>query len=235
MTTLMAFLKNRTVQQLVIFTACQNSLWWLAGSTVNTGSPLTTLVKFYLLMYGGLLAAGVFLILKHHFQSRIGPVLVVAAATMGFLAAPNAHLVQFFALLICLFLVLVCLPQLGLQSVYGLVVFSCLAGCGIPVVLFFLRNHYLALQFLTLLLPLVASYLVFFEPYYLPAERDWRLTLISPLILIIIMSGVAFSWRILVVILIVTVHWWLQPRLNERYRLVTSGLLQLITGLFILL
>jgi len=235
MTTLMAFLKNRTVQQLVIFTACQNSLWWLAGSTVNTGSPLTTLVKFYLLMYGGLLAAGVFLILNHHFQSRIGPVLVVAAATMGFLAAPNAHLVQFFALLICLFLVLVCLPQLGLQSVYGLVVFSCLAGCGIPVVLFFLRNHYLALQFLTLLLPLVASYLVFFEPYYLPAERDWRLTLISPLILIIIMSGVAFSWRILVVILIVTVHWWLQPRLNERYRLVTSGLLQLITGLFILL
>ncbi|KIO93895.1 hypothetical protein [Levilactobacillus brevis] len=122
MTTLMAFLKNRTVQQLVIFTACQNSLWWLAGSTVNTGSPLTTLVKFYLLMYGGLLAAGVFLILNHHFQSRIGPVLVVAAATMGFLAAPNAHLVQFFALLICLFLVLVCLPQLGLQSVYGLVV-----------------------------------------------------------------------------------------------------------------
>ncbi|MCF7523861.1 hypothetical protein L3X07_13510 [Levilactobacillus brevis] len=109
MTTLMAFLKNRTVQQLVIFTACQNSLWWLAGSTVNTGSPLTTLVKFYLLMYGGLLAAGVFLILNHHFQSRIGPVLVVVTATMGFLAAPNAHLVQFFALLICLFLVLVCL------------------------------------------------------------------------------------------------------------------------------
>ncbi|ABJ64619.1 hypothetical protein ACN50C_10110 [Levilactobacillus brevis] len=235
MTTLMAFLKNRTVQQLVIFTVCQNSLWWLASSTVNTGSPLTTLVKIYLVVYGGLLAAGIFLILNHQFRSRIGPVLVVAAVTMGFLAAPNVHLVQLFALLLCLFLVLVCIPQLGLQSIYGLIVFSCLAGYGVPVILFFLRNHYLALQFLVLLLPLVASYLVFFEPYYLPAERDWRLTLISPIILLIIMGGIAFSWRVLVVMLIVGGHWWLQPRLNARYRLIASGCLQLIAGLFILL
>lgn len=233
MTTLMAFLKNRTVQQLFIFTACQNILWWLAGSTAATGSPLATDVKIYLLIYGVFLAAGIFLILNRHFQSRIGPILVVAAATMGFLAAPSNHLVQLFALLLCIFLVLACVPQLGLQSIYGLIVFSVLAGCGVPVILFFLRNHYLAIQFLTPLLPLIASYLAFFEAYYLTAERDWRLTLITPAIFIISLAALTFSWQLILVVGIVIAHWWLQQRLNHKYRLVFSGICQLLVGLLI--
>jgi len=235
MTTLMAFFKNRTVQQLFIFTLCQNILWWVAGSTASTGNPLGTDVKFFLLVYGVFLAAGYFLILKRHFQTTVGPILVVAAGTMGFLAAPQAHLVQLFALLICIFLVLACIPQLGLQSVYGLVVFSFLAGLGVPVVLFFLRNHYLAVQFLTPLIPLMASYLAFFEPYYVTGTQDWRRRLITPLIFVVTLFWLPFSWRIILIILLTAAHWWLQGRLNQRYRLVMTGLFQLIVGLLILI
>ncbi|MFC6290026.1 hypothetical protein [Levilactobacillus angrenensis] len=234
MTTLMAFFKNRTVQQLFIFIFCQNFLWWLAGTTAATGTPLATDVKFFLAIYGIFLAAGVFLILKRHFQSTIGPILVVAAATMGFLAAPNAHLIQIFALLLCIFLVLACVPQLGLQSVYGLIVFSVLAGCGVPVILFFLRNHYLALQFLRPLIPLMGSYLAFFESYYLTAERDWRLTLIAPIICVLSLFMLPISWHLLIIILLLAAHWWLQPRLNQRYQLVFSGICQFLAGVLIL-
>ncbi|MFC6261615.1 hypothetical protein [Levilactobacillus fujinensis] len=234
MTTLMAFFKNRTVQQLFVFTFCQNILWWIAGSTASTGTPLAGEVKFYLIIYGIFLAAGYFLILVRHFQSRIGPILVVAAGTMGFLAAPQEHLIQIFALLICVFLVLACIPQLGLQSVYGLVVFSFLAGCGIPVILFFLRNHYLALQFLLPLIPLMASYLTFFEPYYLTGERDWRLTLVTPAVFILSLLTLSVSWKLVVVVLLVAAHWWLVQHLNDHYRLITSGFLQLLVGYLIL-
>ncbi|WP_203640168.1 hypothetical protein [Levilactobacillus wangkuiensis] len=234
MTTLMAFFKNRTVQQLFCFTICQNILWWLAGATTSTGTPLGTDVKLYLAGYGVLVAAGIFLLLKRHFQSHIGPILVVAAATLGILAAPNDHLVQAFALLLCIFLVLACIPQLGLQSTYGLIVFSVLAGYGVPVLLFFLRNHYLAVQFLTPLIPLMASYLTFFEPYYLTGERDWRLTLITPVIFVLSLVVLGFTWRLVPLILIVAAHWWLQPRLSVRYRLVFSGLCQLLAGILIL-
>jgi len=234
MTTLMAFFKNRTVQQLFIFTLCQNILWWLAGSTASTGTPLGTDVKIYLLIYGLLLAAGIFLLLKRHFQSHIGPILVVAAATMGILAAPSDHLVQAFALLLCVFLVLACIPQLGLQSIYGLIVFSVLAGYGVPVLLFFLRNHYLAVQFLTPLVPLMASYLTFFEPYYLTGERDWRWTLVTPIIFCLSLFALGIFWQMILIIAIVAAHWWLQPRLSSRYRLVFSGLCQLLVGILIL-
>ncbi|MCH4124402.1 MAG: hypothetical protein LKH74_02740 [Levilactobacillus sp.] len=234
MTTLMAFFKNRTVQQLFLFIFCQNFLWWLAGTTASTGTPLATDVKVFLAIYGIFLAGGVFLILKRHFQSTIGPILVVAAATMGFLAAPGNHLVQLFALLLCIFLVLACIPQLGLQSAYGLVVFSVLAGCGVPVILFFLRNHYLALQFLTPLVPLMASYLAFFEPYYLPTKRDWRLTLIAPITCVLSLFMGSLSWRTLLIILLLAAHWWLQQRLNQRYQLIFSGICQFLTGVLIL-
>lgn len=234
MTTLMAFFKNRTVQQLFCFTLSQNILWWLAGSTASTGTPLATDVKIYLWGYGLLLAAGIFLILKRHFQSHIGPILVVAAATMEILAAPSDHLVQVFALLLCIFLVLACIPQLGLQSVYGLLVFSVLGGYGVPVLLFFLRNHYLAIQFLPPLIPLMASYLYFYESYYLGGERDWRLTLITPIIFVLSLFILGLTWRLLPIILIVAAHWWLQPRLSMRYRLVFSGLCQLIVGMLLL-
>jgi len=233
MTTIMAFFKNRTVQQLFIFAVFQNILWWVAGSTAATGTPLATDVKIYLGGYGLLLAAGYFLILKRRFQSRIGPILVVAAATLGFLAAPHDHLIQLFALLLCIFLVLACIPQLGLQSAYGLVVFSFLAGCGVPVILFILRNHYLATQFLLPMIPLAASYLVFFEPYYLPNDRDWRWTLVTPAVMLLTLLVLNFSWRSLIAAVIVLAYWWLQPRINDRYRLVTTSVIQLVLGLLI--
>lgn len=235
MTKFMALLKNRTVQQLFIYTVFQNILWWVAGSTAATGTPLPTLVKFYLLVYGGFLAAGSFLILNRHFQSAIGPILVVAAATMGFLAAPDNRLIQLFALLICIFLVLVCVPQLGLQSVYGLIVFSALSGCGVPVILFYLRNHYLAWQFMLPLLPIIFSYLAFYEFHFIPQAWDWRLTLITPALLIVtILITQAFSWQIAIASLLVAGYGWLQRRINARYRLVTTSVVQLILGLLVL-
>ncbi|WP_395323013.1 hypothetical protein [Levilactobacillus parabrevis] len=233
MTTIMAFLKNKTVQQLFIFTFFQNLLWWVAGLTAATGTPLATNIKVYLGGYGMLVAAGYFLILKRHFQSRIGPIFVVAAATLGLLAAPHDHMLQLFAILLCVFLVLACVPQLGLQSAYGLVVFSFLAGCGVPVILFFLRNHYLAMQFLMPMVPLVASYLVFFEPYYLTKERDWRWTLVTPAILILTLLTLGFSWQIVIAGLLAVAYWWLQPKINDNYRLVTTSVVQLILGLLI--
>ncbi|UIF30141.1 hypothetical protein KB236_05300 [Levilactobacillus brevis] len=233
MTTIMAFFKNRTVQQLFIFAFFQNILWWVAGSTAATGTPLATDVKIYLGGYGMLLAAGYFLILKRHFQSHIGPILVVAAATLGFLAAPHDHLIQLYALLLCVFLVLACIPQLGLQSAYGLVVFSFLAGCGVPVILFFLRNHYLATQFLLPLIPLVASYLLFFERDYLPAERDWRWTLVTPAVMLIALLFLDLSWRVLFAAIFALAYWWLQPKINDRYQLVTTSVVQLLLGLLI--
>lgn len=233
MTTIMAFFKNRTVQQIFIFAVFQNILWWVAGSTAATGSPLATDVKIYIGGYGLLLASGYFLILKHHFQSHIGPILVVAAATLGFLAAPHDHQIQFFALLLCVFLVLACVPQLGLQSAYGLVAFSFLAGGGVPVILFFLRNHYLATQFLVPLIPLVASYLVLFEPYYVHRERDWRWSLVTPLIMVLALLTLPFSWRVILAIMVTGAYWWLQPKINQRYQLVTTSVIQLILGLFI--
>jgi len=228
MTSFTAFIKNRTVQQLVIFTFCQNLLWWLVGSTASTGKPLAWTVKACLAGYGILLAAGYFLILRRHFQSTIGPILVVAAATLGLLAAPHDHLVQLFIILLCIFLVLACIPQLGLQSVYGLVVFSFLAGCGIPVILFFLRNHYLALQFLTTTVPVMASYGAFFAPYYLPDLPDWRLTLIAPAILLVAILIVPFSWKSLLAMLLVAGHWELHRHLAPAYQLVMAGILQLL-------
>lgn len=234
MTSLTAFLKNRTVQQLLIFTLCQNLLWWLIGSTASTGEPLAWTVKLALGGYGILLAAGYFLILLRHFQSHIGPILVVAAATLGLLAAPQDHLVQLFAVLLCIFLVLACIPQLGLQSVYGLVVFSFLAGCGIPVILFFLRNHYLATQFLTTLVPVMASYLVFFAPYYLPQPLDWRFTLIPPAILVLAIFVLSLSWKTWAAILLVAAYWELQRHVNARYQLVMTGVMQLLVGLLLL-
>ena len=233
MTPIMAFFKNRTVQQLFIFAFFQNILWWVAGSTASTGTPLATDVKVYLGGYGMLLAAGYFLILNRQFQSHIGPILVVAAATLGLLAAPHDHLIQLFALLLCVFLVLACIPQLGLQSAYGLIVFSFLAGGGVPVILFFLRNHYLAIQFLLPLLPLVASYLLFFERNYLPADRDWRWTLVTPAILVIILFILGFSWQLVIAAIFALGFWWLQPKINVRYRLVTTSVAQLILGLLI--
>ncbi|WP_341778573.1 hypothetical protein [Levilactobacillus sp. HBUAS70063] len=233
MTTIMAFFKNRTVQQLFTFAFFQNILWWVAGSTAATGTPLATDVKIYLGGYGMLLAAGYFLILKRRFQSHIGPILVVAAATLGFLAAPHDHLVQLFALLLCIFLVLACVPQLGLQSVYGLVVFSFLAGCGVPVILFFLRNHYLATQFLLPMIPLVASYLVFFEHSYLPAAQDWRWSLITPAVMLVTLLFLDFSWRVVIAAVLALAYWWLQPKINARYQLVTTSVIQLFLGLLL--
>ncbi|HIW72438.1 MAG TPA: hypothetical protein H9875_07415 [Candidatus Levilactobacillus faecigallinarum] len=234
MTSLTAFFKNRTVQQLLVFTLCQNLLWWLVGSTSATGQPLTWRVKLSLGGYGIFLAAGYFLILRRHFQSHIGPILVVAAATLGLLAAPTDHLVQLFAVLLCIFLVLACIPQLQLQSIYGLVVFSFLAGCGVPVILFFLRNHYLATQFLLTLLPIMATYLAFFAQFYLPRPTDWRYTLIFPAILVIAILTISFSWKTIVAILLVVLHWALQRRLNVNYRLVVAGVTQLVVGYLLL-
>lgn len=230
MTSFKAFFKNRTVQQLFVFTLCQNLLWWFVGSTSATGQALTWRVKFALLGYGGLLAAGYFLILNHQFRSHIGPILVVAAATMGLLAAPTNHLVQLFAILLCIFLVLACIPQLGLQSIYGLVVFSILAGCGVPVILFFLRNHYLATQFLLTLIPIMVSYLTFFAPYYLQHLQDWRLTLIAPAILVITILFLPFNGAHLLAIALVIGQWWVLQRLNVNYRLVTASVLQVLIG-----
>lgn len=234
MTSLTAFFKNRTVQQVFLFTFCQNLLWWLIGSTASTGQPLDWSVKLALGGYGILLAAGYFLILRRHFQSHIGPILVVAAATLGLLAAPNDHLLQLFAVLLCVFLVLACIPQLGLQSVYGLVVFIFLAGCGVPVILFFLRNHYLALQFMTTLVPVMASYLTFFAPYYLPTPPDWRWTLIPSGILILAILLLPFSWKTWVAILLVGGYWELNRHVTVAYRLVTAGVVQLLVGYLLL-
>ncbi|MDT6980278.1 hypothetical protein [Levilactobacillus zymae] len=231
---LTAFIKNRTVQQLVIFTACQNLLWWLVGSTASTGTPLAWNVKLCLVGYGGLVAAGYFLILRHRFHSTIGPILVVAAATLGLLAAPSEHLIQLFAILLCVFLVLTYIPQLGLQSVYGLIVFSCLAACGVPVILFLLRNHYLSSQFLVTLLPIIASYLALFENYYLLADLDWRLTLITPAIFALTTLLLAFSWAGVLAILLVGGHWWLQRHLKSHYQLVITGVVQVLVGYLVL-
>lgn len=231
---LTAFLKNRTVQQLVLFTACQNLIWWLVGSTASTGTPLAWTVKLDLVGYGGLVAAGYFLILRHHFQSTIGPILVVAAATLGLLAAPSEHLIQLFAILLCVFLVLTYVPQLGLQSVYGLIVFSCLAACGVPVILFLLRNHYLSSQFLVTLLPIAASYLALFENYYLLTDHDWRLTLITPAIFAVVTLSLRFSGASVVAVLLVAGHWWLQRHLKWHYQLVLTGIVQLLVVYLIL-
>lgn len=234
MTYLTALVRNRTVQQLVLFTICQNLLWWLAGATTSTGHALTWIVKLCLVGYGALLDAGYFLILRHRFSSSLGPLLVVGAATFGILAAPNNHLVQLFALLLCIFLVLTTIPQLGLQSGYGLVVFSCLAGVGVPVILFFLRNHYLSSQFLLTLVPIVASYFAFFAAYYFPEPHDWRLTLIAPIGFALVTLILAFSWQSLIAIVLTGIHWWLQRHLKGPYRLVLSGSLQLIVGYLII-
>lgn len=231
---LTAFIKNRTVQQLVVFTACQNLLWWLVGATTATGTPLTWKVKLSLLAYGGLVAAGYFLILRRHFQSTIGPILVVAAAPFGLLAAAGDPLIQLFAILLCVFLVLTYIPQLELQTLYGLIVFSGLAACGVPVILFLLRNHYLSTQFLTTLIPIVASYLALFASYYLPENNDWHLTLILPVLLIIIILIFAFSWTGLLASLLVGGHWWLQRHLKPHYQLVITGIIQVLIGYLVI-
>lgn len=233
MTAFKAFLKNRTVQQLALFTLCQNLLWWLVGSTAATGHPLAWTVKGFLGGYGVLLAAGYFLILRRQFQSHIGPILVVAAATLGLLAAPHDHLLQLFAVLLCIFLVLACIPRLGLQSVYGLIVFSVLAGCGVPVILFFLRNHYLATQFLIALIPIITSYGNFFAPYYVHPQ-DWRWTLVPPIILILTILVLPLTWKTILAILLVSGYWFLNQHITQRYQLVTAGIGQLLIGFLIL-
>lgn len=235
MPTLKALIKNRTLQQLLIFALTQNCLWWLAGSTASTGTPLSTSVKLFLVGYGLFMAAGCFLILRRHFHSTFGPLLVCIAAIFGLFAAPSEGMVQAFSFIICGMLILLCVPKLGLQSIYGLLVFSFLIGVGIPVMLFFLRNHYLATQFLWPLIPLVASYLALFERYFLPTTTDWRLTLITPGILVLSLLSLPLSWRSLLIIVLVGGHWWFQQQLNARYQLITTGIVQVIVGALILI
>lgn len=231
---LTAFIKNQTVQQLVVFTACQNLLWWLVGATAATGTPLNWTVKLNLLAYGGFVAAGYFLILRRRFRSTIGPILVVAAAPFGLFAAAGDPLIQLFAILLCVFLVLTYIPQLELQTAYGLLVFSCLAACGVPVILFLLRNHYLSVQFLSTLIPIVVSYLALFAAYYLPALPDWRLSLILPALLVVTILIFAFSWTGLIACFLVGGHWWLQRHLKRHYQLVITGIIQVLIGYLIL-
>lgn len=140
-----------------------------------------------LFLYELCIGAAVTLALTNHFNAPLSLISLVLSVFLALVGFWNAPLLLALLILLPTFLIIVQLPQAGLQNGLGLATLGALLTLTIPVACAFNASHYLSWTVLSYFFPLAASTWFFLAPNFLRGSRQ-RDAILSGAALLLVLS-----------------------------------------------
>lgn len=178
-----------------------------------------------LFLYELLLAFSLVLQLNNHFQSQLANLLIILSglcAIFGFITTP---LIMFLLLLLPIFMALMQLPQLNLQSEAGLLTFGALLMLTIPIGDAYTSLHFISWEIVLFLLPIMTSTWCFLTPFFLPRSKKRSWLLLGTLVILVASLFTRLINSLTIFAIVLALGWWLftmDKRLAEPSLILTS-------------
>jgi hypothetical protein len=210
---------------LTISVIIQLITWWYVpisyAAKISTATFQIDLVFFAL--YSLLVAGSAHLILNSNFNSRFALLPILASFLFSFSGVVQGKLVVLLLLLLApAFLLVLYFPQLEMQNMFGLIIYSIIFATCIPASIVFLTAHFLSWTFIVTLGSYWLSYLFFLSPVFMHDNtRNFRIfSTIIGIAFIIWLLIQSISITHIVAIVIIIASWFVMhsmPNMADKF------------------